>query len=132
LFKLCKKNKKKIPIFLEKTKEFLPPKKTRTSTILFFKNLFVALMGLRRIINKPTNFCNTFFLVFFLVGMFWVVVMCLLFFFCGENILFTTCPKLVTKQVWRGRGMNRPNFFPFPQRKKEIKERTVSTWWHRK
>jgi hypothetical protein len=25
--------------------------------------------------------------------------------------------------------MNRPNFFPFPQRKKEIKERTVSTRW---
>jgi hypothetical protein len=91
---IVQEKQKKIPNFLEKTKKFVP-KKTRTSTILFFKILFVALMGLQRIINKSTNFFNT----YFLVGMFWVVVMYLFFFFLGENVLFTTCPNLVTKQV---------------------------------
>ncbi len=89
-------------------------------------------MGLRWIINKPTNFCNTFFFGFFFFWWECFGFRCLLLSFFGENVLFITCPNLVTKQVWQGRGMNRPNFFSFPQRKKETKERTNSTWWHRK
>jgi hypothetical protein len=122
LFKLCKKNRKKSQFSWKKQQNSSPPKKKQELVLFYFiLKLFVAFMGLQRVINKPTNFCNTFFFWFFFGGNFF---MCLLLLFLvskfGDETSLT-------------RTRNEPSkLFSLPQRKKETKEWTVSTWWHRK